>query len=136
MDYLITFDDGSDAVLSHHGVKGMHWGIWNAATQAKYGQTAPTGGKRPDDRTEEEAEADEQELDIKSWMSKEDAKRQILKGQQTKSAREMAKASLSNKKGASAVSRLRSTDALLYKLSVADRHVQKGKKAARVSGNF
>lgn len=26
-----------DAYLSHHGVKGMKWGVWNAETQAKYG---------------------------------------------------------------------------------------------------
>ena len=25
MDYLITFEDGSDAYLSHYGVKGMKW---------------------------------------------------------------------------------------------------------------
>ena len=36
MDYIITFHDGSEAYLSHHGVKGMHWGVRNAETQAKY----------------------------------------------------------------------------------------------------
>jgi hypothetical protein len=27
MDYILTFEDGSDAYLSHHGVKGMKWGV-------------------------------------------------------------------------------------------------------------
>lgn len=40
MVYKITFTDDSTACLSHHGVKGMHWGVRNAETQAKY-----AGGK-------------------------------------------------------------------------------------------
>lgn len=35
MRYSILFDDGSSAYLEHHGVKGMHWGIWNAETAAR-----------------------------------------------------------------------------------------------------
>ena len=34
--YILAFEDGSEAYLSHHGVKGMHWGVRNAETQAKY----------------------------------------------------------------------------------------------------
>jgi hypothetical protein len=37
MGYKLTFEDGSDAYLSHHGVKGMKWGVRNAETLAKYG---------------------------------------------------------------------------------------------------
>lgn len=36
MEYVITFDDGSEAYLAHHGVMGMKWGVRNAETQAKY----------------------------------------------------------------------------------------------------
>ena len=35
MEYLITFDNGSCAVLEHSGVKGMKWGVWNAETRAR-----------------------------------------------------------------------------------------------------
>ena len=36
MDYKITFEDGGSAYFEHHGVKGMHWGVRNAETQARY----------------------------------------------------------------------------------------------------
>lgn len=36
MDYLITMEDGSSVCLSHHGVKGMKWGVWNAETAARH----------------------------------------------------------------------------------------------------
>ena len=36
MEYLLTFDNGSYAVLEHSGVKGMKWGVWNAETKARY----------------------------------------------------------------------------------------------------
>ena len=35
MDILITFEDGSDSYLVHHGIKGMKWGVWNAETRAR-----------------------------------------------------------------------------------------------------
>lgn len=46
MDYLVTFDDGSSAFLSHHGTKGMKWGVWNEETKAKYKSAGnvPSGG--------------------------------------------------------------------------------------------
>ena len=36
MEYKLTFADGSEAYLEHHGVKGMKWGVRNAETLAKY----------------------------------------------------------------------------------------------------
>lgn len=39
MDILVSFEDGSSAYLSHHGVKGMHWGVWNSDTRARYSGT-------------------------------------------------------------------------------------------------
>lgn len=36
MEYKITFEDGSSGYLEHHGVKGMHWGVHNAETKARY----------------------------------------------------------------------------------------------------
>lgn len=44
MDIIVTFEDGSSAYLEHHGVKGMHWGVRNAETQAKY--AGGNGGQR------------------------------------------------------------------------------------------
>ena len=34
MDYKVTFEDGSEALM-HHGIKGMKWGVWNAETAAR-----------------------------------------------------------------------------------------------------
>ena len=36
MNYKLTFEDGSDIYLEHHGIKGMKWGVRNAETQARY----------------------------------------------------------------------------------------------------
>ena len=36
MEYRLTFKDGSDAYLAHHGVKGMKWGVWNNDTKNRY----------------------------------------------------------------------------------------------------
>lgn len=44
MEYVITFDDGSEAYLAHHGVLGMKWGVRNAETQARY--AGGKGGQR------------------------------------------------------------------------------------------
>ena len=35
-NYIIHFEDGSDAYLSHHGKIGMHWGEWNDETRKRY----------------------------------------------------------------------------------------------------
>lgn len=40
MDYLVHYEDGSDGYLSHHGVKGMKWGVRNAETIARYSRQA------------------------------------------------------------------------------------------------
>ena len=61
MEYLVTFDDGSSAFLSHHGTKGMKWGVWNAETKAKYGMNAPQAGGGGGGGVEEEEEDEEDE---------------------------------------------------------------------------
>ena len=56
MDFLITFEDGSSAYLEHYGVKGMHWGVWNAETRARYadeGKTPQGGGGMSEEDKEE-----------------------------------------------------------------------------------
>lgn len=35
MEYLVHFEDGSAGYLSHHGVKGMKWGVWNEETRLR-----------------------------------------------------------------------------------------------------
>ena len=35
MDYLITFEDGSQSCLYHHGIKGQKWGVRRKAYQRK-----------------------------------------------------------------------------------------------------
>lgn len=45
MEYRLTFADGSEAYLEHHGIKGMKWGVWNAETRARYAHTVKESGK-------------------------------------------------------------------------------------------
>ena len=40
----IKMEDIED-ILSHHGVKDMHWGVWNDETKRKYGVLGPKGRK-------------------------------------------------------------------------------------------
>lgn len=35
-EFKLTFEDGSNGYLAHHGIKGMHWGVHNAETQRRY----------------------------------------------------------------------------------------------------
>ena len=35
MEYLIHYSDGSERYLSHYGIKGMKWGVWNEETKAR-----------------------------------------------------------------------------------------------------
>ena len=56
MDFAVRFEDGSDGYLAHHGVQGMHWGIWNAETRARYaeeGKAQQGGGGMSDEEKEE-----------------------------------------------------------------------------------
>lgn len=59
MDYILTFEDGSDAYLSHHGVKGMKWGVWNEETKARH-----TGGKFKQKRDLEKAANQQYKKDV------------------------------------------------------------------------
>lgn len=38
MEYIVTFEDGSEGYLSHYGVSGMSWGVWSPTTVRKYKQ--------------------------------------------------------------------------------------------------
>ena len=59
MDYILTFEDGSDAYLSHHGIKGMKWGVWNEETKARH-----TGGKFKQKRDLEKAANQQYKKDV------------------------------------------------------------------------
>lgn len=67
MEYKLTFEDGSKAILAHHGVKGMKWGKWSPETAAKYKAYGTTqggggiGGSRIDDEYEKEKEYNSRE---------------------------------------------------------------------------
>lgn len=39
MIYTGVFEEAHGKELSHHGIKGMHWGVRNAETQARYAGT-------------------------------------------------------------------------------------------------
>lgn len=51
MDYILRFSDGSDGILTHSGVKGMKWGVWNEETKARYNGTKnlTAGGSSKDE---------------------------------------------------------------------------------------
>lgn len=42
MQYCVKFADGTSACLSHYGVKGMRWGVWNEETRARHSQKVRT----------------------------------------------------------------------------------------------
>lgn len=44
MDYLITFEDGTEAHLEHHGVKGMKWRKGRKTPTGPTGQGQRSGG--------------------------------------------------------------------------------------------
>ena len=58
MEYLIHYSDGSEGYLSHHGVKGMKWDVWNDETRARYMKSGKSfaggGGTLEDDEETEE----------------------------------------------------------------------------------
>ena len=59
--FKLTFEDGSDGYLAHHGVQGMKWGVWNAETKARYmeeGKTQQGGGGLSDEDVKELTEAE------------------------------------------------------------------------------
>ena len=35
-EFKLTFEDGSDGYLAHHGIKGMKWGVWNEETRRRH----------------------------------------------------------------------------------------------------
>lgn len=43
MELVAIFSDDRDEALAHYGVKGMHWGVWNAETARKH-----AGSKGPE----------------------------------------------------------------------------------------
>ena len=42
---MISNAIGEEDHLAHYGVKGMHWGVWNAETAARYSRVAKRGIK-------------------------------------------------------------------------------------------
>lgn len=36
MEYFLVYANGDSAYLTHSGVKGMKWGVWNSETRARY----------------------------------------------------------------------------------------------------
>ena len=74
MEYHITFTDGSNAFLAHHGVKGMKWGKWNAETQAKYGMNNADGAGGGGGGGLEEDEENDEKFDKEKFLRQETKK--------------------------------------------------------------
>lgn len=68
MPFLVHFVDGKEAYLSHHGVKGMKWGVWNEETQEKYGSSSPSGGGAVINDDEDNADLTDEQKKERQWI--------------------------------------------------------------------
>lgn len=52
----------NELYLAHHGIKGMHWGVWNADTRARY-----SGGKRHIKTSTKESVGASKTANVEKW---------------------------------------------------------------------
>ena len=70
MNNVVRIQRADPDILQHHGVKGMHWGEWNAETAARYNG----GGK--DKRVKAEKYAEKQHNEYLKYKTKKQSKNQ------------------------------------------------------------
>lgn len=134
MEYFLVYTDGNSAYLSHSGVKGMHWGVWNSETRAKY-----AGSKGSARFNKDMSKLDK----LESRRAKYEGKSEALRSQinaSSKSAKNQLKIAKYERKAA--VNKLRGTRPYLTEFGKARRESQRRKgmrydaKAAMIrSGN-
>lgn len=128
MDFLITFEDGSSACLEHYGVKGMHWGVWNAETRARYadeGNTPQGGGGGDDEEVDEDGytQKDREEMaGIRPGMTKDEATKYVLSEHKKHARNSLDVQTKQGHFGGTAQARATQKQGLMYDLATAKKH--------------
>ncbi len=100
--YLIYFSNGEEGYLSHSGVKGMKWGVWNEETRARHvreGDVSVEGGGGGGSAEEDGETVEDRVAKWRSDMHKADAYNALKQGDVYKALLESVRAVEDRKHG-------------------------------------
>ena len=127
MEYMVTFEDGTEGYLSHHGVQGMKWGVWNAETRARYADEgkAQQGGGGDDEEVDEDGytQKDREEMaGIRPGMTKDEATKYVLSEHKKHARNSLDAQTKQGHFGGTAQARATQKQGLMYDLATAKKH--------------
>ena len=127
MEYMVTFEDGTEGYLSHHGVQGMKWGVWNAETRARYADEgkAQQGGGGDDEEVDEDGytQKDREEMaGIRPGMTKDEATKYVLSEHKKHARNSLDVQTKQGHFGGTAQARATQKQGLMYDLATAKKH--------------